>query len=210
MKLPSRVGVFVVLLFCVAAAPIGAEVPSDSPSTPSAQATPPPAPLPTTLPASLSDTPAEPAAPIDPAKEAEIRKLLLTTGTVKMVNMSLKQMLAAIRGQSSDLPPEFWDKLEKEMDPTKLVDKLIPVYAKYYSLEDLKAVNAFYQTPAGQHLLQAQPQILKESMGIGQAWGRAAGTKAMLEIENYKEHMSTNSTSQPAAPSAAPSTPANP
>ncbi|HEX4140735.1 MAG TPA: DUF2059 domain-containing protein [Candidatus Methylacidiphilales bacterium] len=195
MKLPSRVGAFIVLLSCVTA-PVVAEVP---PSSPSAQ--PAPLPPPSATPASLNDTTA-PAAPIDPAKEAEIRKLLNTTGTVKLVNQMLQQMLGTFRDRASGLPPEFWDQLQKEMDPTKLVDKLIPVYDKYYTLEDLKAVNAFYQTPAGQHLLQVQPQILKESMGIGQQWGREAGMKAMLEIENYKQKMSTTPPSGSTAPSA--------
>ena len=144
-----------------------------------------------------------PAAPIDPAKEAEIRKLLEMTGTVKLVNQMLGQMMETLRSRSSGLPPEFWDQLQKDMDPAKLVEKLIPVYDKYYSLDDLKAVNAFYQTPAGQHLLQAQPMVMKESMSIGQEWGRAAGMKAMLEIENYKQKMSTtppSSTNAPAKP----------
>jgi hypothetical protein len=144
-----------------------------------------------------------PAAPIDPAKEAEIRKLLEMTGTVKLVNQMLGQMMETLRGRSTGLPPEFWDQLQKDMDPAKLVEKLIPVYDKYYSLDDLKAVNAFYQTPAGQHLLQAQPMVMKESMSIGQEWGRAAGMKAMLEIENYKQKMSTtppSSTNAPAKP----------
>ncbi len=208
MNLPSRVGALVVLLSCVAAVPVGAEVPSGSPS---AQATPPPAPLPTpsNLPASLSDTPEAAPAPVDPAKEVEIRKLLLATGTVKMVDMSLKKMVAAMRERAGDLPDAFWDKLIKEMDSSKLVEKLIPIYAKYYTLEDLKAVNAFYATPAGEHMLAAQPQIMNDSMSIGQAWGREAGMKAMLEIENYKKSMAPASPPASSAPSA-PSTPASP
>ncbi len=205
MKLSSRVGAFVLVLSCVTAAPVGAEVPASSAST---------APAPTPAAASpapdmTADAPA-PAAPIDPAKEAEIRKLLEITGTVKLVNQMLGQMMDGLRGRSSGLPPEFWDQLQKDMDPAKLVEKLIPVYDKYYSLDDLKAVNAFYQTPAGQHLLQAQPMVMKESMGIGQEWGRAAGMKAMLEIENYKQKMSGTppSAGTAPAPSSTPSKPA--
>jgi len=199
MKLSPRVGAFFVFLSCVAAATLGAEVPPSSSATA-------PAPAPSATPSSPDSTSAAPtpAAPaVDPAKEVEIRKLLETTGTVKLVNQMLGQMMETLRGRSTGLPPEFWDQLQKDMDPAKLVEKLIPVYDKYYSLDDLKAVNAFYQTPAGQHLLQAQPMVMKESMSIGQEWGRAAGMKAMLEIENYKQKMSTtppSSTNAPAKP----------
>ena len=202
MNLSSRVGAVVVFLSCVAGAPAGAEVP---PSSSPDQAA--PAPAPSAAP-SVADiaAPAPAAAPIDPVKEAEIRKLLEVTGTVKLVNQMLKQMMGTLRERASELPPEFWDQLQKDMDPTKLVEKLVPIYDKYYTIDDLKAVSAFYQTPAGQHLLQVQPQVLKESMTIGQQWGREAGMKAMLEIENYKQKMSSTAPSTNNAPEPAPST----
>jgi hypothetical protein len=205
MTFPSRLGAVVVVLSGLLAASVRAEIPS---SAPSAAPAPAPAPAPT-APPDLSDgpAPAPPAPPIDPAKEAEIRKLLLTTGTVKVIDQMLGQLIDALRQRATDLPPQFWDNLRKEMDSSKLIEKMIPVYDKYYSLDDLKAVNAFYQTPAGQHLLQTQPQILKESMAIGQEWGRAAGMRAVREIEDYKRQQSasTNSAPQPTAP--APATP---
>ena len=203
MKLSSRVGAVVVFLSCVAGVRLGAEVPTSSSPT---QAAPAPAPVVADIP-----PPAVAATPIDPAKEAEIRKLLEMTGTVKLVNQMLKQMVGTLRDRASTLPPEFWDNLEKEMDPQKLVDKMIPVYDKYYTIDDLKAVNAFYQTPAGQHLLQVQPAVLKESMTIGQEWGREAGMKAVLEIQNFKQKMSTSAPSTNSASEPSPSsTPAKP
>ncbi len=47
---------------------------------------------------------------------------------------------------------------------------------------------------------------MNDSMSIGQAWGREAGMKAMLEIENYKKSMAPASPPASSAPSA-PSTP---
>lgn len=185
-----------------------AEVPSAPPS---------PAPAPAPAPSSAPSAPtsfgdATSAAPIDPAKKAEIRKLLDLTGTVKLVDQMKKQMFAAFRERAKMLPDEFWTRLDKDMDAQQLVTKLMPIYDKYYSLDDLKAVNAFYQTPAGQHLLQSQPLILKDSMAIGQEWGREAGMKVMLEMQNYEQRMSStppssNNTPQPAQPAPAPTAP---
>jgi hypothetical protein len=203
MNLSACVGTFVVFLSCVAGARLGAEVPTSS-SPP--QTTPTPAP-------SVAEItpPAAAAAPIDPAKEAEIRKLLDVTGTVKVVNQMLKQLMGQLRERYPDLPPEFVDHLQKEMNPDKLVEKLIPVYDKYYSLDDLKAVGAFYQSTAGQHLLQVQGQVVKESQAIGQQWGREAGMKAVLEIQDYKQKMSTTAPSTNNVPEpASSSTPSKP
>ncbi len=64
-------------------------------------------------------------------------------------------MVAAMRERAGDCRTHSGTRLIKEMDSSKLVEKLIPIYAKYYTLEDLKAVNAFYATPAGQRMLAA-------------------------------------------------------
>jgi len=209
MNLPSRVCAFAAFISCIAHAPVFAEVPSAPPTTAPAPA---PTPTPTaapSAPASVGDT-TTPAAPIDPAKEAEVRKLLAVTGTVKMVDLMKKQILATFRQRASMLPPEFWDRLDKDMDPQQLIEKLMPIYDKYYSLDDLKALNAFYQTPAGQHLLQNQQPIVKDSMAIGQDWARQAGLKVMLEMQDYQQRMSSqapssNNTPKPEQPAPAPS-----
>jgi len=133
-------------------------------------------------------------------KAVEIRKLLEATGTMQAVQQMVTQMLSALKDRYSQLPPEAWTHLEKEIDPSALVEKLVPVYAKYYSLDDLKAVNAFYQTPAGQHLLAAQPMVAKESLAIGQAWGHEVGMKAMMEIQDYKQKLPATPPSTNTAP----------
>jgi hypothetical protein len=50
---------------------------------------------------------------------------------------------------------------------------------KYYTIDDLKAVNAFYESPAGQKLLATLPQVMQ----IGQAWGQKIGKEAADEAE---------------------------
>jgi uncharacterized protein len=141
---------------------------------------------------------------VDPAKEAEIRKLLDLVGTVKMTHQVMDQMISNFRMQNSDVSSEFWDRFEKEMNIQDLVDKMIPIYAKYYSLDDLKAINAFYETPAGQRLLLAMPHVMQESMQIGQDWGRHVATRLMAELKAEKEKASVSAPAATAAPAPAP------
>ena len=72
------------------------------------------------------------------------------------------------------------------MDMHELLEELVPVYDKYYTLADLKTVNAFYETPTGQKVLAALPQITQESMQIGQAWGQRIGAQIMAEAQQEK------------------------
>jgi hypothetical protein len=69
------------------------------------------------------------------------------------------------------------------MDVNELIEKLMPIYDKYYTLEDLKAVNAFYESPAGQRLLVVAPMAMQDAMKIGQEWGEKLGKEAATEAE---------------------------
>jgi hypothetical protein len=122
-------------------------------------------------------------AEISAEKRKEVEKMLRLTGMEKLVNQMKSQMIAAIRKDSPDISQDFWDRLEKKMDSHELIEKIIPVYDKYYTLEDLKAVNAFYESPAGQKVLSTLPQVMQESMKIGQEWGERIGKQAAAEAE---------------------------
>jgi hypothetical protein len=133
-------------------------------------------------------------AAIDPAKRLEIEKLLELTGTAKLMNQVLDQMVSSFKMHNTGVSDEFWDRFEKEMNTQDLINKMMPIYDKYYSLDDLKAVNAFYQTPAGQRMLAATPKIMQESMQMGQAWGRGVGMKLETELQEEKAKAGANGT----------------
>ena len=69
------------------------------------------------------------------------------------------------------------------MNTRDLIEKIIPVYDKYYTIEDLKAINAFYETSAGQKVLSALPQLMQETLKIGEEWGQKIGQEAAEEAE---------------------------
>lgn len=151
---------------------------------------------------------------INPAKAAEIRKMLELTGTAKMMNKIMDQMMATFRARNSQVSSDFWDQEEKEINTEDLVNKMIPLYDKYYSLEDLKAVNVFYQSPAGQRVLAATPQIMQESVQIGQTWGKGVGMKIATDLQKEKQREAEAAaaaavpTPTPTPASTTPSTPA--
>jgi hypothetical protein len=117
-------------------------------------------------------------------KRIEIEKMLRLTGTEKLMGQMMTQLISGLKAQQSGVPEEFWIKFEKKMNLHKLIDEMIPLYDKYYSLEDLKAANAFYASPAGQRILKVTPQLMQESIKLGQAWGKKMGEEAAQELKN--------------------------
>jgi len=119
---------------------------------------------------------------VDPVKEAEIRKYLENTGVRENMKTAFSRILDTYRKKYPDLPADFWTQAESDSNLDDFVSRLVPVYAHYYSLDDLKAINAFYDTPVGQRMKQAQPQIVGASMLVGRQWGREMGAKIMSGI----------------------------
>ena len=79
------------------------------------------------------------------------------------------------------MPAEYWTKFEKKINPRDLLDKMVPLYDKYFSLEDLKAINTFYGSAAGQRILSSMPQIMQEAMKVGMEWGEGIAKQVVEE-----------------------------
>jgi hypothetical protein len=64
------------------------------------------------------------------------------------------------------LMPEFTSQ------ENELTSAIIEVWASNFTVEDLKALRAFYATPLGQRLIATLPAITQQGMAAGQTWGR--------------------------------------
>ena len=120
---------------------------------------------------------------IPPEKRKEIEKLLTLTGVEKLMGQMETQMITSLKAQMPQVPELFWTKFQQKMNTRELVEKIIPIYDRYYTTEDIKAVNTFYETPAGQKLLSTLPQVMQEAMKVGQEWGEKIGRQAAEEAQ---------------------------
>jgi hypothetical protein len=121
-------------------------------------------------------------AEIAATKRAEIDKMLRLTGMEKLMDQMKTQMLDGLKSSMPDAPAGFWEKFSAKMDTRELLEKIIPIYDQYYTIEDLRAVNAFYSSPAGQKVLSSLPQVMQASMKAGQEWGEKIGQEAAEEV----------------------------
>jgi hypothetical protein len=133
---------------------------------------------------------------IDPAKEAAIRKMFEVMGTTKMVQQIVAEMSGSIKPlMISSLPPGeyreklvdlFFQKFQSKVRVDQLLDLTVPIYAKYFSKEEIEGLTRFYQTPLGQKALSVLPQTLAESQAESRKWGEQLGREAMVEV--LEEH----------------------
>lgn len=139
-----------------------------------------------------------PAAPIDPEKEAAIRRLLELTGAKTMFEQTITTMTSLMQKSLMQANPDnpkvqelsnlIAQKLRDDMSTQydELLKQLIPLYDKYYTKDDIDQIIQFDATPLGQKLLKVMPEIARESQTIGYQWGSKIGRDAVTKV--LQEH----------------------
>jgi hypothetical protein len=129
---------------------------------------------------------------IDPAKEADIRRLLELSGAKTLAVQTMNTMQESIKPiMSNSLPPGdyrdklidlFFEKFRSKADVQHLMDIAVPVYDKYLSGEEVKGLIKFYETPLGQKTVKTLPQMIGEIQEQTKDWGENLGRESMLEV----------------------------
>jgi hypothetical protein len=131
-------------------------------------------------------------AKIDPAKEADIRRLMDVMGAKALIREMKDGMGKNMRStMAGSLPPGdyrdklvdlFIEKFQSRMDAQQFIDMAVPIYDKYLSDEEIKGLTAFYQTPLGQKTSSVLPKLTVEVQAEGTKWGQQTGRQCMLEV----------------------------
>jgi uncharacterized protein len=128
--------------------------------------------------------------------------------------MVQQQIQSAMKQTEADLPAgstltvEKREKMQaimnkyvgKAMDlyPTdEMLTDMTAIYQKHLSKDDVEGLIAFYSSPAGEHLLDAQPVIAQEYMPL--VMGKVAQRSQAMTKEMMKEMAEVTPASKPAA-----------
>ena len=91
---------------------------------------------------------------------------------------------SAARQSALPVPAGFWDRFiaRAELDVDSLIAPMVTDYARYFTKDDLRALIAFYKTPAGQRSMMVAPIIGANSSLVGQKWGQRVGMEIGAEL----------------------------
>ncbi len=135
---------------------------------------------------------------IDPQLKADILHLfdvmkvrdLMGTAMKTMIDNARPQILASLplTPNRDKIADSFTDKLTALLKSDEFLDAGAAVYAKYLSDDDIKALTAFYETPAGQHFNSVASKIFSESAQLGDMLTRQNIPRILKEIcDEYPE-----------------------
>src|SRR5262249_31665010 len=94
-------------------------------------------------------------------------------GLFKSMKPAIVQGRVDVEKQYDAITPAMVEAFRQRV--SELSDVVAAVYARNFSADDLRALNAFYRTPAGQRMLQKLPVVAQETMAAGAKFGRSVG-----------------------------------
>jgi len=85
----------------------------------------------------------------------------------------------------------------KVVPTDELLDAMIPVYQKYLTHSDIKAINEFYESPTGQKLLRDTNAMMIEAMQTAQSVMKKHMPEIQAQIEKAAADESRPTSAQP-------------
>jgi len=111
----------------------------------------------------------------DEKKELVLR-LLKANKAMENINLLFKQLL----DQAS---PETYEKLKKIFKLDEIIEEIVPIYIKHYSLDELKDVVNFYNSPSGIKHIETTPIVMEETMRAAFEYFQKHGQEFMQKQE---------------------------
>jgi len=105
------------------------------------------------------------------ASVSQIRELMGMFGTQRMFQQMNAQMAEMMGKQLPCVPAGFWNGFLDDAATRDLTDKLVPIYQRHFTEQDVRGLLKFYRSPLGRKLLLEQPSIMTEVMQVGRQWG---------------------------------------
>jgi hypothetical protein len=132
---------------------------------------------------------------VDPAFERDIIRLMDTTGAPRLgeqiAAIISTQMFQNLRQARPDIPPRALDIADEVVRTTfarmfspegGALERLVSVYARHFTHDDIRALIAFHETPVGRKVVSVMPQVTQESAQIGQEWAATVVPELQAEI----------------------------
>jgi uncharacterized protein len=119
----------------------------------------------------------------EPATEQTIREFLLISESLERAEEKVDKIVENWRLIDPSLPDRFYEDLKSELGGENLIAALVPAYKNLFKEEDLRLVNTFFRTDAGQSYLRAMVKVKEE---VGDARLRLRPSVADELFEKYQ------------------------
>jgi hypothetical protein len=134
----------------------------------------------------------EGAAATDAEKRVNIEALLKDTGMLanmsRLIDLLVPQIMGSLKKENQKIPDAVWDEFtgicteEMKQSLPELEEPVITIYDDNFSADEIKQLVAFYESPVGRKIVIQLPQVMQQSVTMGQSWGQQVGARAVERI----------------------------
>jgi len=119
------------------------------------------------------------------------RALIEVTGAASQFDQALPLMIAPLTKAFVALAPDRAGEIRELMAEmikrfsarkSELIDQIAGIYAEKMTIEDMREIAKFYQSDVGRRMVEAQPEIMRQSIIAGQSWGQRIGAEIDAEM----------------------------
>ncbi len=117
------------------------------------------------------------------ASAQQVRELMNVFGVNRMFQQMNAQMAGMMGQQLPCVPASYWNNFLDEKSMKELSEKMIPIYQRHFTAEEIDGLLKFYRSPLGRKVVTEMPATMAEGMQVGQQWGRERGQAMMEQLQ---------------------------
>ncbi|MCZ6502988.1 MAG: DUF2059 domain-containing protein [Gammaproteobacteria bacterium] len=130
------------------------------------------------------------------AKMDAISELMQITGaeanSAQFSRLFTQQMLSILRANNPNISEkvvqivteEVARLVKEELQNGSLQAQIYPIYARYFTLEDLQGLIEFNKSPVGVKANKVMPRLMQDSVSAAQSWSENVGPKISERVLN--------------------------
>lgn len=118
-----------------------------------------------------------------PASEAQVRQLMDVVGVGKMLSQMNAQAVTTMQQSLPCVPADYWQNYMDANGSQQFIGRLVPVYQKHFTADELDGLLKFYRSPLGQKVINEMPTTMAEANQAGRQWSQERSDQMIAELK---------------------------
>ena len=118
-----------------------------------------------------------------PASEDQVRQLMEVVGVGKMLLQMNTQAMTSLQQSMPCVSPDFWKNYMDANQTQLFIGKLVPVWQRHFTADEMDGLLKFYRSPLGQKVITEMPTTMAEANQAGQQWSHDRSEQMINELK---------------------------
>lgn len=115
--------------------------------------------------------------------EQQVRKLMDAIGLGRSMSQMNTQIATSMKEALPCVASNYWQDFIDQAGSTEFIGRLVPIYQKHFTAEEVDGLVKFYSSPLGQKVLTEMPAASAEAVQAGQQWSHEHGQQMIAKLE---------------------------